>query len=71
MLFLLILFTVVFAVWEFFNADSFSTDVVNKIMSTAAIETTPTPTDGGGGFMASVLNAVSAILYLFFIRPIL
>lgn len=32
----------------------------------------PTPTTGGsGGFMESVLNAVSAILYLFFIRPIL
>ncbi|RUO86434.1 Mbov_0396 family ICE element transmembrane protein [Spiroplasma endosymbiont of Megaselia nigra] len=71
MLFLLILFTVVFAVWNFFNPDSFNTDVVNNSMSTAAIETTPTPMGGTGGFMENVLQAVSAILYLFFIRPIL
>lgn len=70
MLFLLTLFTIIFTVWKFFNHDSFNADVVNNLMSTAAVETAPTLTSGDG-FMASVLNAVSAILYLFFIRPIL
>lgn len=71
MLFLLILFTVVFAVWKFFNPDSFNTDVVNNLMSTISLETTPTSKGDSGGFMESVLNSVSTILYLFFIRPIL